>query len=210
MGRPEPTKRLYAIGEYLRLERDALEKHEYRDGQILLMAGGTINHSLIVANVIREIGNLLAGKPCRVFDSNLRVGVPRKVLYTYPDVTVICGRHEPDPNDDAGETINNPRLIVEVLSPSTEGYDRGEKFNRYLQLASLQEYVLVSQNVPRVETYFRQADGTWLFTPVSGLEAAAKLRTVEIELPLAGVYAGVEFPPEDPPPAEGVQRPRRV
>jgi Uma2 family endonuclease len=192
MGLPAERQR-YSIAEYLHRERSASDKHEYRDGEILLMAGGTVDHSLIVANVIRELGNLLKGKPCRVFDSNLRVRIPRKVLYTYPDVSVICGPRETDPNDSAGETLTNPRLIVEVLSPSTEAYDRGEKFDRYRELDSMVEYVLVSQETPRIETFFRQADGTWLLTPVSGLASSSKLRSVEVELPLGEVYAGVEF-----------------
>ena len=195
MGLPAPKHR-YTVSDYLHRERESLDKHEYRDGEILLMAGGTADHSLIVANVIRELGNRLRGKPCRVYDSNLRVRIARTVLYTYPDASVICGPREIDPNDPSGETVTNPRLIVEVLSPSTEGYDRGEKFGRYRQLDSLEEYVLVSQAAARIETFWRQADGTWLFTATSGLELAAKLRCMDIELPLAEVYAGIEWPEE--------------
>src|SRR3954451_12138196 len=170
----QPTRQpRYTIEEYLRRERAALEKHEYRDGEIVLMAGGAADHSLIVANTIRELGNLLKSKPCRVYDSNLRIRIPRTVLYTYPDVSVICGQREPDPNDSSGETMTNPRVIVEVLSPSTEGYDRGEKFSRYLQLESLREYVLVVQTAPRIETFFRHDNGEWLFRYSSGVDASA-------------------------------------
>jgi Uma2 family endonuclease len=190
-----------SIAEYLQRERESLDKHEYRDGEILLMSGGSVNHSLIVANASRSIGNRLEGKPCRVYDSNLRVRIPRTVLYTYPDATVICGKPEFDPNDSAGETVTNAKLIVEVLSPSTEGYDRGEKFHRYLQLDSLHEYVLVSQVAPRIEVFYRQAGGGWLFSPYSGVEQVASLRSLQIELPLREVFAGVEFPPELPPEA---------
>jgi len=193
MGMPAEKQR-YTISEYLRRERDALDKHEYRDGEIVMMAGGTGDHSLIMANVIRELGNILKGKPCHVYESNLRIRVPRKVLYTYPDVAVICGKRETDANDTFGETFTNPRLIVEVLSPSSEAYDRGEKFGYYRELDSLQEYVLVSQEACRIETFFRQSEGTWLLTPVSGLSAKVNLRSVEVELPLSEVYAGVEFP----------------
>lgn len=157
------------------------------------MAGGTVDHSLIIANVIREIGNRLKGKPCHVFDSNLRVRIPRTVLYTYPDATVLCGARQLDPEDPSGETVVNPKVIVEVLSASTEGYDRGEKFDRYRQLDSLEEYVLVSQGTPRVETFWRQAEGTWLFTAVSGREGVARLRSLGIEVPLGEVYGGIEF-----------------
>ena len=161
---------------------------------MLLMADGSADHSLIVANVIRHLGNRLDGKPCRVYDSNLRVRITKTVLYTYPDASVICGSRQIDPDDSAGQTILNPRVIVEVLSPSTEAYDRGEKFGRYRQLDSLEEYVLVSQLTPRVEMFFRQGDGTWLFDAASELTGTAKLRSLKIDLPLADVYAGIEFP----------------
>lgn len=196
MGLAAETQRC-TIAEYLQRERSALEKHEYRDGEILLMAGGTKDHSLVIANVIASLHGRLKGKPCRVYDSNLRVRIPRKILYTYPDVSVIGGQGEPDANDSAGETVTNPRLIVEVLSASTEAYDRGEKFDRYRELESLEEYVLVSHETPRIETFFKQPDGTWLLTPVSGLRSTAKLRSLDVELPLADVYSGVEFPIKD-------------
>jgi Uma2 family endonuclease len=189
-------KRRYTVQEYLSFERESPERHEYHDGEIFVMTGGSINHSLIVANVISGLHSRLMGNPCRVYDANLRLRIPRKVLYTYPDVTVICGQPKVDPDDSAGHTVINPRLLVEVLSPSTEGYDRGEKFDRYRELESLQEYVLVSQLVPRVEVFFRQQSGNWLFMPVSGVENSARLNSLEIDLPLGEVYAGVEFPAE--------------
>ncbi|MFI5378064.1 MAG: Uma2 family endonuclease [Tepidisphaerales bacterium] len=189
-------KRRYTVQDYLTFERESPERHEYRDGAIFVMPGSSIVHSLIAANVIGQIGNRLRSKPCRVYDANLRLRIPRKVLYTYPDVTVICGPPMVDPDDSAGHTVTNPRLIVEVLSPSTEGYDRGEKFDRYRELETLQEYVLISQSAPRIEIFFRQQGGNWLFTPVSGLENAARLNSLEIELPLGDAYAGVEFPAE--------------
>ena len=161
---------------------------------MLLMAGGSADHSLIVANVIRHLGNRLDGKPCHVYDSNLRVRITKTVLYTYPDVSVICASRQTDPDDLTGQTILNPRVIVEVLSPSTEAYDRGEKFGRYRQLDSLEEYILVSQLTPRVEMFFRQGDGTWLFDAASELTGTAKLRSLKIDLPLNDVYAGIEFP----------------
>ena len=192
-------KHRYSVDEYLRRERESLEKHEYRDGEILLMVCGSADHSLVVANVIAGLHAQLRGKPCRVYDSNLRVRIPRTVLYTYPDATVICGPRQIDTEDRSGETVTNPSIIVEVLSPSTEGYDRGEKFSRYRTLDSLQEYVLVSTDTPRIEVFTRQPEGTWLLTPFVGLEANARIRSLQIELPLAEAYAGVEFPPTEPP-----------
>jgi Uma2 family endonuclease len=196
------TARRYTLAEYFEIERNSLEKHEYRDGivvpvgEALAMAGGSFNHSLIAANVAREIGNRLKGSPCRVFESNLRVRIPRKTLFAYPDVSVICGKAEFDSDVGFGETVVNPRLIVEVLSPSSELYDRGQKFERYRELDSLTEYVLVSQDTALVESYFRQPDGTWLFSVNSGLDSAVKLRSVDIHLPLSEVYAGLEFRPD--------------
>ena len=195
MGLPVEQKRRYTLAEYFELERTSAEKHEYVDGEILIMAGGSENHSLIITNTIRSIGNRLQGKPCRVYESNLRIRIPRTPLYVYPDVSIICGPTKRDHDDPTGNSFTNPRLVIEVLSPSTELYDRGRKFERYMQLESLEEYVLVSQETARVESFWRREGGSWLLTPVSGIEGAAKLRSLDIELPLREIYAGVEFPP---------------
>lgn len=192
---PVPKRFRCSVAEYLRVEREATEKHEYRDGEVVAMAGGTGEHSLIIANAIRELGNRLKGKPCRVYDSNFRMAVNPGARYAYPDLSIICGPVVYDPADATRQTATNPRVIVEVLSPLTEAYDRGEKFRRYLRIPSFEEYVLVSQAMPVVETYTRQADGTWVFRAFEGLEATARLRSLEIDLPLAEVFAGVEFPP---------------
>lgn len=194
---PEKPPRHYTLEEYFRVERDSELRHEFRDGEIIDMSGGSLEHSLIIANTIRAIGNRLEGSACRVYDSNLRVRIARKLRYAYPDATVICNAAEFDPDDPSRTTVINPRLVVEVLSESTELYDRGDKFKRYLQVESLQEYVLIAQNEPRVETVFRQQDGTWAIAPALGLETAARLRSLKIELPLAEVYAGVTFPEVD-------------
>lgn len=185
--------------EYLRYEYEAQERHEYRDGEVTAMAGSTPPHSLIIANLIREAGNALRGKPCHVYDSNLRVRSIRRSLYTYPDATVICGEPQFDSLDKRRQTVINPRLVIEVLSPSSEGDDRGEKFARYSGIDSLQEYVLVSQVTPKVETFLRQEGGAWLYYSFEGLEAVAKLRSIEVDLSLAEVFAGVEFPATDSP-----------
>jgi Uma2 family endonuclease len=192
-------KRL-TLAEYFRLEQDTSERHEFRDGEAVAMSGGTGEHSLIIANLIGEVRNRLKGKPCRVYDSNLRIAVDRGARYVYPDASVICGPVEYDPADTARHTATNPRVIVEVLSPSTEGYDRGEKFRRYLKVPGFEEYVLVSQAVPVVEIYTRQGDGSWAFRVFDGMDAVARLRVLEVDLPLSEVFAGVEFPPpaDDP------------
>lgn len=196
------TKPTYTVAEYLDREEDSLDKHEYRDGEILLMAGASPNHGLIAANTIRAFGNRLTGKPCRIYDSSVRVRIPRTVLYTYPDATVFCGELRTDPNDAKGETATNPRVIIEVLSPSTEAYDRGEKFTRYRMLDSMEEYLLISQTNASVESFYRQPDGTWLLTPVAGLEASVRLRSLGMEIPLAEIYSDVQFPPEPQAPVQ--------
>jgi Uma2 family endonuclease len=132
-----------------------------------------------------------------VVGSDLRVRALSSARYAYPDVAIICKPPEFDPQDKSQSTITNPRVIVEVLSPSTEKDDRGEKFARYILCPSLEEYVLITQHKPRVETFHRQGDGTWSFAYFDGRESIGKLRSLGIELPLTEVYAGVEFPPEE-------------
>ena len=129
-----------------------------------------------------------------MYDRNLRIRIPRTTLYTYPDVSVVCGPLQSDPLDGRGETVLNPTLVVEVLSATTEAWDRGGKFDNYQQIESLREYVLVSVAKPRVEVFFKQPDGTWRYSVASGVESAARLDSVGVELPLAEAYSGVEFP----------------
>jgi Uma2 family endonuclease len=119
MGLPlePPRQRRYTVSEYLALESQSRDKHEYRDGEIIAMAGGTYNHGVIAANILRELGNALKGKPCRPADSTVRVGIPRTPLFTYPDITIVCGEPHFDPQDSGGQTLINPRVIIEVLSP---------------------------------------------------------------------------------------------
>lgn len=178
---------------YLRFEYNAKERQEWRDGEVTAMAGGSPDHSLIIANIIRGLGNGLRGKPCRVYYANLRVRDRQTTLYTYPDLTVICGDREFDPKDERQQTVLNPKVVVEVLFPSTEGDDRGDKFDRYRGIESLQEYVLVSQTMPKIETFLRQDDGSWVYRVFEGLETTAKLASIDIEVPLAEIFDGVEF-----------------
>lgn len=191
----QPVQRL-TPEQYLRRERDSAVRHEYDQGEVFAVQGGPPDHGLIICNVNGRLGNRLKGTPCRVYESNLRVRVPRTTLYTYPDVTVLCGERQFDPLDVNRETVVNPSLIVEVLSSSTESWDRGGKFQNYRQVESLREYVLVSSDKPLVETFLRQGDGTWIYDPAAGPEATAALKSLGVQLPLAEVYAGVEFPKE--------------
>lgn len=180
--------------EYLRREYEASERHQYYRGEIFAMSGGSPAHSLITANVIREVGLRLKGKSCRVYESNLRVRIPRTTLYTYPDASVVCGPLQFDPLDKRQQSILNPTLIVEVLSPSTEAWDRGGKFESYRQIESLREYVLVASQQALIETYFRQAGGTWIYAVADETGSVVHFNSVAIELPLADVYDGADFP----------------
>lgn len=198
-------QRRILIEEYLRLEGQSDEKHELWDGWVvplgraLAMAGGSYEHSLITANTARACGNRIEGGPCRVLSSDLRIRLGASVRYVYPDVSVICGPPQFDPQDVDRGTVLNPRLVVEVLSPSTESIDRREKLQGYLQIETVEEYVLISQTQPRVESFFRQASGSWLFTPAEGPEAQLQVLSLKIVIPLSEIYAGVEFPPETHP-----------
>ena len=191
--------------EYLRYEYDATEQHEYRDGEVVAMAGGTPPHSLITMNCGGSLWGRLKDSGCRIYDANLRVRSVRKALYTYPDLTIVCGEPQFDPKDARKQTVINPKVVIEVLSPSTEGDDRGDKFDRYRGIESLEEYVLVSQTTPKVETFLRQPGGAWLYHATEGLDATALLRSVGVELPLAEVFAGVEFPPQAAEPDASVE-----
>ena len=133
----------------------------------------------------------------------MRVGIVRRSIRVYPDASVVCGEPRFDPQDTRCTTITNPRAVFEVLSESTEAYDRGEKFGHYRDLASLEEYVLVAQDRPLVEVFTRQEAGHWLFTAAQGLGAAAKLRGLGVDLPLAEVYTGIAFPADAAPAPQG-------
>ena len=188
-------KRKITVDEYLARERNALAKSEYFNGEIFAMAGGSAEHSLIAANISGEVRNALKGSRCNVFNSDLRVKVEETGLYTYPDVTVVCGEREFD--DDHRDTLTNPTLIVEVLSPSTEVYDRGAKSRQYRRIESLKELLLVAQNSANIEQYIRNANGQWQLMDSEGLEAHISLPSLGVTISLAEIYRGVTFPPQE-------------
>jgi Uma2 family endonuclease len=183
----------WTVEQYLEYERTSEEKHEYFDGQIISMAGASGNHNRIVANTIIGIGPQLRGGPCVIYASDQRVKTAR--LYAYPDISVVCGT--PEYTDETPQSLLNPTLIIEVLSPSTERFDRGKKFEYYRELESLQEYVLISQDSHHLEHYVRQADNQWLFSDATGLEATLELPSIGCTLALADVYEKVTFEEEE-------------
>ncbi len=174
--------------EYLEFERSSPEKHEYADGEIFAMSGGTFEHSTVTANILGEARNALPNRRCRVLDSNMRVNVPITGRYVYPDALIFCGR--PEFTDETRDTLVNPRLIVEVLSDSTEAYDRGDKFAGYRSIPSFQEYVLASQKEPRIEVFTRQPDGSWTLR-IYGPGERVVLASVECTIEVDRIYEGV-------------------
>ena len=182
--------------EYIALERKALPdaetvRSEYINGEIITMSGASFAHNLITNNISGELRTRLKGRGCVVFANDMRIGIPSTKSYFYPDVGVVC--EEPRFKDDGFDTLLNPILLVEVLSPSTQVYDRGEKFARYRQLPSLQEYVLVAQEQIHVEHYRRQ-EKQWIFTDFQKREEILPLMSIQCELPLREIYELVTFP----------------
>lgn len=179
--------------EYLIRERQASIKSEFYQGEIFAMGGGSANHSLIAANFVGEARNSLKGRQCAVFNSDLRLQVQSTGLYTYPDATIVCGELLFD--DDHRDTLLNPTVIVEVLSDSTEKYDRGKKSNHYRQIASLKELILIAQDRSHVERFTRQPNGDWLFHEQKELTADFELKSLGISIAISELYRGVKFEP---------------
>jgi Uma2 family endonuclease len=187
-------KRLMTPEEYLAYERSSEEKHEFYRGEIFAMSGMSYEHSQINANLMRELGNRLAGSTCEPHASDLRVCVHPSGLYTYPDVLVVCGR--PSFLDKRFDTLLNPTMIVEILSQSTQSYDRGAKFEQYQRIESLRVYVLVSQEAVRVEWFTRGEDGAWIYRAVNGVDGVLDLSevlAVPVSIRLGAIYERVEF-----------------
>ncbi len=177
--------------EYLAREREAEFKSEYLNGEIFAMAGASRPHNLIAGNIYAKLHAQLEHRSCNVYPSDMRLKVSSSGLYTYPDVMVVCGEEHFDDNEE--DTLLNPILIVEVLSKSTERQVRGAKFEHYSKLASLQEYLLVAQNHPRLELFTKQSAGRWLLAEFESLDEVAKLTSINCELALKDVYLKVDF-----------------
>ncbi|HLX11152.1 MAG TPA: Uma2 family endonuclease [Thermoanaerobaculia bacterium] len=175
--------------EYLALERAAETKSDYLDGEMIAMTGASLRHNDIVTNLVLAIGNQLRGGSCRVYSSDLRVLVSVTGLYTYPDIVVVCG--EPILTDKHFDTLTNPTVLIEVLSPSTAAYDRGTKLEHYRSLESLRECLFVSQDQPKVEQYIRQEDRKkWLLTEVTELTASVVMPSIGCQVAMSEIYVG--------------------
>lgn len=174
-----------SYAEYAKREASSETKHEYFDGEVFAMAGGTPEHAELAMRVGAALGRQLADRTCRVYSSDLRVHVPATGLGAYPDVSVVCGPLERDPEDE--NAITNPTVVLEILSDATEAFDRGDKFASYRALSSLREYVLVSQKRPRVEVFARASDGRWVLT-TAGPGESVTLASIGCVLEVDAVY----------------------
>ena len=188
----DPPQHYYSLDEYFALEHTGDARYEYWDGDIVCMSGGSLAHARIAGNIYHRLAQKLSGGKCVPFTADLAVKTPTLLPYRYPDLSVACG--EPAVENVRGvDALLNPVLIAEVLSPSTEKHDRGDKFAAYQQIPDFQEYLLVAQHAPSIVRYCRQPDGTWVPEEISGLNAVVHLTSVDCELSLAEVYQGVVF-----------------
>lgn len=185
-------RRFMSPEEYLAMERDSETKHEYLDGEVYAMTGASENHNMIQLNIGTSLRTQVRGRSCRVYPSDMRVKVRRTGLYTYPDLSVVCGQRELE--EDEFYTLVNPSVIIEILSPSTERYDRGKKFAHYKMIESLQEYLLVAQDAVSVEHYMRPTEGHWRAVTYVDLDAVITLSSIGCTLRLADIYEDIELP----------------
>jgi Uma2 family endonuclease len=183
-------KKRWTAKEYLAFERASDEKHEFIGSDVYLMTGASREHNLIVFNLATVLGNQLRGRACESYANDMRVKVKGQD-YAYPDLAVVSD--PPEFEDAYVDTLLSPTLLIEVLSPPTEQYDRGKKFESYRALNSLQEYVLIAQDCPHIERYVRQNQGTWMFSEVNGLNASLELVSIGCTLVLADIYEKVVF-----------------
>jgi Uma2 family endonuclease len=195
MGLAKP-KNLYAPEKYLEMERLSETRHEYAEGEIYAMAGGNRRHNGISANVIRLLGTGLLERDCTVYGSDMRIKIPAVEKYTYPDIVAVCG--EETFEDEIEDTLLNPTLIVEVLSKSTEAYDRGAKFEYYQTIESFQEYILITQEPFRVEQFVRKESNVWTYFEFRKPDDVVKLNSIDCEISLRDIYHKIQprFPKE--------------
>lgn len=194
------TKRRYTVEEYLALERESDARLEFWDGDVFAMSGGTLGHEKVLGNLFDLLRTRLRSSKCNVFGSNMLIKVPTAPPYRYADGSVTCGKVEVE-RFNGNDLLLNPTLIYEVLSPSTEAYDRGDKFTHYKSTTSLREYLLIAQHRPHITHFVRNDDGSWSYSEVNDLDASLYLPLVGITLRLSDVYQDVEFETSNGPTA---------
>ena len=175
--------------DYLESERLSKEKHELFQGKIVAMAGASISHNRIVSNIIGNLNTFLKGKDCEVFPSDLRIHIPTSESFTYPDVTIICGK--PEMVDEKQDTIKNPTVIIEVMSPTTEQYDRGTKFFYYMQIPTLKEYLLINSTTMFAQSIRKQADASWKFDDLKDIGDQLPITSISHKISLKEIYENV-------------------
>lgn len=184
-------KRFVSPAEYLDWERQAAEKSEYHNGEVFALAGASFVRNRIVGNVLGELKSFLKGKPCDIFPSDLRLSVPDYNVYAYPDMMIICG--EPEFTDGHTDTVTNPAVIFEVLSPSTADYDMGTKFMYYRSIPSLRNYIMIETTSPKAVLYQRNEQNHWELTDLAEADTAVPVPAISCELPFSEIYRGVDF-----------------
>jgi Uma2 family endonuclease len=185
------NSRKYTIEEYLEIENAAAEKHEYYQGEIFAMSGAKMTHVKIVMNLSVALKNRLRGKPCQPYGSDLRIHIPSNTLFTYPDISIICGEPETRNNDEYNAL--NPRAIIEVLSPSTKSYDRGEKFRLYRDIPALKEYILIDSETITVEDWYINDRGNWELQEIKGIESSLQFKSIDVAIDLHEIYEGTKL-----------------
>jgi Uma2 family endonuclease len=188
---PAPKYNYVSPEEYLEMERASEEKHEYYNGEVFTMSGATIRHNSIVTNINGIIIPFLKGKNCKIFGSDLRIHIPVNTLYTYPDLSIICGK--PETTDIYTDNVTNPSVIIEVLSKSTMNYDRGTKFYLYRSIRTLKEYITINSLSVSAEIYTRQKDNSWNLIEFKNLSDSFHIATIGLTLFLKDIYDDVSF-----------------
>lgn len=186
-----PAPKYISVEDYLLLEEESDVKHEYYQGEMFAMAGGTIPHNRIVRNTLTALDNFLSGKDCEVFPSDQRIHCPANSFFTYPDSSIVCGGLER--LEKRNDTITNPVVIIEVLSKRTKNYDRGDKFKLYRSIPSVKEYVLISSLEVLVERYTKQTNGFWYFRESADADDILQIETVGFSCPIKTLYRNVTF-----------------
>lgn len=186
----QPAIKHVTEAEYLSFEREAEERHEYYKGEIFAMSGASLKHNIIENNLRVIVGSFLKGKKCRSFGSNLRIHIPQNTLYTYPDILIVCD--QPKLSDEYFDTLLNPAVIIEILSPSTANYDRGAKFDLYREIESLKEYILIDSTTIHFVHYIKNPDLTWTLSESKDLNATFFITTIGLQILLSEVYSGTE------------------
>ncbi|GAA4201015.1 Uma2 family endonuclease [Pedobacter jeongneungensis] len=184
-------KRRYTVEEYLAMEKESTEKHEYFQGEIFAMSGATFNHNLIFSNVFGLLFSKLKGSTCIPFGSDMRMNIPENTLFTYPDISVYCNEIKHLSEDE--DTILQPTVIIEILSPSTKNYDRGKKFKLYKDIPSLKEYIMIDSESVSVEAYYVNDEKNWLLTEYKEISDTLTLVSMGFNIALSDIYKYVNF-----------------